>query len=313
MKLYWPGFCLGICIDLIIIMSAAKNIVITSANGATAGWVIPLLREAGHHTVGLIRRSSLVGTDEIIADWMNAPAAKNALASADIIIHLSGDANAKNKAAYFEANYATTKLVADSARGGKCRRIVYLSYAGADADADADADKKNLYLRYKGEAEKLLLDTGKEVVIFRCPVIVDAPGRASRMDDLFLSKNGKAVTVIGDGRQKMRPLYRGDVVAIILAALERGRPGIYELSGAEEMTVDDFIRLANRDAGVKMRHIPGWVCMILSHFIPQLSPTFVDLMLRHTESAVDRETYREFGVEATSVRGLWGEAVAKGK
>jgi nucleoside-diphosphate-sugar epimerase len=280
-------------------MPAAGNIVITSANGATARWLIPRLREKGYHTTGLIRQPATIGSDETITDWMNAPAAKNALAGADIIIHLSGDANAKNKAAYIEANYTTTERVAGYTRNGKARRIIYLSYA------NAGTGQKNCYLHYKGKAEKLLIDTNKEVVIFRCPVIIDAPGKASRMDDLFKSKKGKPVPVIGDGRQKMRPVYRGDVVDAIVAALEKGKAGIYELSGPEEMSVNDFIRLANRDPTITMRHIPGWLAFLLSRFIPDLSPTFVDLMLHHTESADTPDTYRVFGITPTSVTALF--------
>lgn len=300
------------------IATSRGNIVITSANCATAGLLIPRLREKGYHVTGLIRAPAPIGTDETISNWMHSTAAQKTLAGADSIIHLSGDANAKNKAAYIEANYATTKLVADSlkpvadsmdpvagsGRDGQRQRTIYLSYA------NAGTDEKNLYLHYKGEAERLLLHTGKEVVIFRCPVIIDAPGKASRIDDLFIAKKGKAVPVLGNGLQKMRPLYRGDVVNIIIAALEKGQPGVYELSGPEEMTVNDFIRLANRAPTVKMRHIPAWIVPLLSRFIPGLSPTFADLMLHHTNSIYSPDTYREFGVLPTPITSLWHAAGA---
>jgi nucleoside-diphosphate-sugar epimerase len=230
---------------------------------------------------------------------MNAAAAKNALAHADYIIHLSGDANAKNKRSYIESNYTTTKIVADNAGKEKRQRIIYVSYA------HAGAHQKNLYLRYKGEAETRLLQTGKEVLIFRCPVIIDAPGKASRMDDLFISQKGKAVKTIGNGRQKMRPVYRGDVVNTIVASLEKGSAGIYELSGPEEITINGFIQLVNQNPSVKISHIPAWLAIILSHLIPDLSPTFVDLMLHHSNSSYNPDTYREFGIEPTSITRLW--------
>lgn len=290
-------------------MQPRGKIVITSANCATAGLLIPRLREKGYHVTGLIRTPAAIGTDKTISDWMNSTAAKEALATADAIIHLSGDANAKNKAAYAEANFATTKLVADSMQptpgsgrgsGAKTQRIIYLSYA------NASIDEKNLYLHYKGEAERLLLHTGKEVVIFRCPVIIDAPGKASRIDDLFIAKKGKAVPVLGNGLQKIRPLYRGDVVNIIVAALEKGQPGVYELSGPEEMTVNDLIRMANQNPNVKMKHIPAWIVPLLSRLVPGLSPTFADLMLHHTNSIYSHETFREFGVQPTPITSIWG-------
>src|SRR6186713_583376 len=222
-------------------MQEAGKIVITSANCATAALLIPRLRQNGYYTTGLIRRPANIGTDAVITDWMHSEAAKQAMADADHIIHLSGDANAGNNHQYKEANYTTTKRVADCIRNGRCRRVIYLSYA------HAATSQHNLYLHYKGHAEHLLQETRKESVIFRCPVIVDAPGQPSRMDQLFHSKRGRPVPAIGDGRQKMNPVYRGDVVAAILSALVSGRAGVYDLSGPEEMTIDDFIRLANQD------------------------------------------------------------------
>ena len=286
-------------------MRPAGNVVITSANGATAGLLIPRLKEKGYHTTGLIRAPARIGADEVITDWINAAAAKAALTQADYIIHLSGDANAKNKKSYIEANYSTTKIVADNISKTRRQRIIYLSYA------NAGPDQKNLYLRYKGEAEQLLLGTGKEVVIFRCPVIIDAPGKASKMDVLLLSQKGRSVRTIGNGRQKMHPVYRGDVVNAIIAALEKDSAGIYELSGPEEITIDEFIRLVNQNPSVKINHIPAWLAIILSRLIPDLSPTFVDLMLHHSNSSYTPETYQEFGLSPSSITSLFQHSATK--
>jgi len=137
------------------------------------------------------------------------------------------------------------------------------------------------------------------------PVIIDPPEPPSRIDTLFMPQNGKAVPVIGNGRQRMHPVYRGDVVAAILAALEKGRPGVYELSGAEEMTINRFIQLVNLDPDVKIAQTPGWLARLLSRFVKGLSPTFVDIMLRHTDSPYEPATYREFGIEPSSITGIW--------
>lgn len=290
-------------------MLTGPSVVITSANSATGRLLIPSLNAAGYHTIGLIRNPLSIGTDETVTDWMNSPIARGALANADYIIHLSGDANAKNKDAFIASNVETTKLLAENAAHGKCRRIIYLSYAGASTH------EKNLYLRCKGEAEDLLRNTGRDIVIFRCPVIVDAPGQASRMDALFVSEKGRAVPTIGHGRQHMRPIYRGDVVAAVIAALSRGASGTYELSGPDNFTIDEFIRTVNdgprsadlrSDRPVRIRHIPAWLARPLSYIHPQLSPTFVDLMLHHTESQFSLETFREFGIVPTSLRALYG-------
>jgi NADH dehydrogenase len=257
--------------------------------------LIPLLKAAGHHIVGLVRKPVDVGADEIVTDWMHAAAAREALAGADAVVHLSGELNAKNERMYAAANKMTTEVVAANARAG-C--IIYLSYPHANPGA------KNYYLRYKGVAEALLGRTGIPLVIFRCPVIIDAPDVSSKIDVLFKSVKGRPVPVIGSGLQKMRPVYRGTVAAAIASALLGGRPGVYELSGPDEMTVDEFIRLAN-PAGTRLLHIPGWLAYVLSGILPGLSSTFVDMMLHYTASEYDPAAYKEFGVEPVSIVEMW--------
>ncbi|HVW60019.1 MAG TPA: hypothetical protein VHC48_08300, partial [Puia sp.] len=91
------------------------KVVITSANSATGLMLIPVLKAAGHYTVGLVRKPTDIGADEVVTDWMQAPAAREALAKADAVIHLSGELNAKNERLYSEANLATTRVVTANA------------------------------------------------------------------------------------------------------------------------------------------------------------------------------------------------------
>jgi nucleoside-diphosphate-sugar epimerase len=280
------------------------KIVITSANSATGSMLIPVLQAAGHFITALVRKALILPADEVIADWMHAPAAAHALEVADVVIHLSGELNAKSLRIYEEANLETTRIVAEHARAG---RIIYLSYP------HASPTDRNYYLRTKGQAEEVLRQTKIPLVVFRCPVIIDAPEKASKIDVLFKARQGKPlllpgsswpVPVIGSGRQTMRPVYRGTVVEAIASAIGHGRPGVYELSGVDEMTIDAFIRLAN-PSGVRLLHIPGWLAMLMSRMLPDLSSTFVDMMLHHTGSVYDPATYREFGVGPVSVVGMW--------
>jgi len=271
------------------------RVVITSANSATGLMLIPVLKAAGHYTIGLVRKPVDIGADEVITDWMHASAAREALAGADAIVHLSGELNAKNERMYAAANKDTAAVVAAY---GKASRLIYLSYPGASPG------EKNYYLRYKGEAEALLSGMGIPLVIFRCPVIIDAPDVSSRIDVLFRSRKGMPVPVLGSGHQTMRPVYRGTVVEAIAAALVGGRAGVYELSGPDEVTVNDFIYMAN-PAGVRLLHIPGWLAYALSFLLPGLSSTFVDMMLHYTSSRYVPATYGEFGLLPRSVVGMW--------
>lgn len=263
--------------------------------------LIPVLKAAGHYTIGLVRKPADIGSDEVITDWMQSPAARKALAETDAVIHLSGELNAKNERMYAAANRDTTRIVAENARA---KRLIYLSYP------HASPGEKNHYLRYKGEAEELLGRTGIPLVIFRCPVLIDATDVPSKIDVLFRSQKGRPVPVIGSGSQTMRPLYRGTVIEAIAAALTDGRPGVYELSGPDEVTIDEFIRLAN-PPGTRLLHIPGWLAYLLSMILPGLSSAFVDMMLHYASSQYDPATYQEFGIRPVSIVEMWRRAAGQ--
>jgi nucleoside-diphosphate-sugar epimerase len=277
-----------------------KKIVLTSANSFTAGLLLPKLSALGYHTTALIRKQGHIEADVTINDWMNSAKAKKALLEADCIIHLSGEINSKQERTYVQANVETTQIVTEAAGFGKPKRIIFLSYPGAAPD------HRNLYLKYKGQAEQLLLTT-KNAIIFRCPIIIDSPDIPSRVDTLFISNNNKPVQVIGNGNQKMHPVYRGDVVDTILSAIENGEAGIYELSGIDQMTTDEFIQLVNQNPKVKIAHTPGWLAFLLSRVIKTLSPTFVDILLHHTDCMYDPKTYLQFKTKPTSLIALWSK------
>src|ERR1700755_1338524 len=122
-------------------MATRQTVVLTGANCTTAKWLIPLLKEKGFYTIGLVRNSADIGTDEVIPDWLHAKAAKQALALADVVIHLPGEINSRKKSVYYGSNVVTTRIVAENAGKGNARRIIFLSYPGASKQ------QKNLYLK----------------------------------------------------------------------------------------------------------------------------------------------------------------------
>jgi len=98
------------------------------------------------------------------------------------------------------------------------------------------------------------------------------------------------------------------LLVLIIAALEKSHAGVYELSGCEEMTTNQFIQLVNQNKAVKLAHTAPWLARMLSRFVKGLSPTFVDILLHHTNSLYDIRTYRDFEVTPTSLTALWSKS-----
>ena len=231
-------------------------IAVTGASGQVGTLLLRRLEETPARVVPLGRGD----------DW------RAGIAEADVVVHLAGTLQPKRGESYEAANAETARTVAEAA-AGDASRIVFLSYVGADARSE------NAYLRAKAAAEDLLVASGVSTTIFRCLHIFGPPDHPGPTVNAFLAKRG-AVTVPGSGRQRIQPLYVGDVVSAVLhAATHEDAPtGTFELGGPEEMSMDDFVRGVNKP-DVKIRHLPAPIARLGSRLVPSLTPALIDLLL----------------------------------
>jgi nucleoside-diphosphate-sugar epimerase len=232
-----------------------------------------------------------LGRDE---DWGAA------IAAADAVVHLAGTLQPRRGESYEQANVEPTRTVAAAALQGGLGRIVFLSYVGAATDSS------NAYLRSKAEAEALLLASGVPTTIFRCLHVFGPPEHPGPTAGAFLAKGGRALIVPGSGRQRIAPLYLGDVVsAVANAATDPAAPtGVFDLGGPEEMSMDEFVQALNGGAA-KLRHLPAPLARIAARLSPALTPALIDLLLRDNVTADPAGVAARFGFEPTPLRAVW--------
>ena len=135
-----------------------------------------------------------------------------------------------------------TGVLLEAARRAGVRRVVVLSPQGAGAGA------ANPYLAAKGEAEAMVAASGLEYAILRCTHVI---GPGSR---LLAHLRRVPVVVPGTGRQRVAPVYVGDVARAIAAADDAVElRATWSLAGPSEVTLDE---LADRVHGgpVPKRH-----------------------------------------------------------
>ncbi len=213
-------------------------------------------------------------------------------------VHLAGVFFSIGKDSYQSANLGTTEAVAKALKDGKAKRVLFLSHVGASEDS------KNAYLRTKALAERVLMATGKEVVVFRCTHIIGSPKDPGPFARSLLARPGKKAGVMGNGRQMIAPLYVEDVVSALVSALKGGNPGIYELAGPEQMSMDDLIRLVNRNPHLPISHTPNGIARALGFLLPFLPAPFVDVILRNSVGD-PKKAKSTFRLELTSLRRVW--------
>ena len=274
------------------------RVAITGADGSVGRALLDRLHVSSWQTVALSRRQANLPAHELVVGALDQRLSQAAIASADVVVHLAGALRPVGSNSYESANVATAEAVARAVAAGRTRSIVMLSYVGADVHSH------NIYLRTKAIAESVLRSTARTVVVFRCTWIVGSPDSPGASAAAFIAAPGKAVHVIGSGRQVVAPVYVADVVDAVVAALTSESAGVYELAGPDRMTLDDMVRVVNRDRQVRINHLPVAIARVLSPFVPDLPRGLVETLA--SDSVGDStDAVRTFGLHLHSLRDVW--------
>lgn len=280
------------------------SVVVTGASGFVGRALLEALAPSGARTIALVRQPARVPASQILAGPLDAPWAVDALEAADQVVHLAGAL--RPDTSYWDANVQTAAVVARAVRRGVARQIVFLSYIGASVTA------RNEYLRSKAEAERILAATGRDLVVLRASHIIGTPEAPGPLAEALRARADGTVLVPGDGTQQVAPVFVGDVVDCVLAALaggERGpqssgpEPGTYDLTGPDTMTLNELVALVNRGQA-RVRHVPEGLARLAALFLPSLPAALVDVMLRPCVSGSSRAA-EGFGIALRSLRALW--------
>jgi uncharacterized protein YbjT (DUF2867 family) len=128
------------------------------------------------------------------------------------------------------------------------RRVVVCSPAAAGTAAAS----ANPHLAAKAEVERMVVASGLEHAILRCTHVL---GPGSRL--LGLLSGAEPVPVPGDGRQRVAPVWVGDVAAAIAAADDAVElAATWAVAGPDEVAFDDLAD-AVHGGPVAKRHLVG--------------------------------------------------------
>jgi uncharacterized protein YbjT (DUF2867 family) len=148
----------------------------------------------------------------------------------------------------FVAVVKPSRVFLAAAGAAGVRRLVVCSPA-AVGTATARA---NPHLAAKAEVERLVAASGLEHAILRCAHVLGPGGRL-----LELLAGGAPVPVPGDGRQRVAPVWVGDVAAAIAAADDAAElAATWALAGPSEVAFDELVD-AVHGGPVAKHHLDG--------------------------------------------------------
>jgi NADH dehydrogenase len=276
---------------------AARSWIVTGATGQVGRRTVAALVDRGHAPTALVRGAETVKGCATVSEWLTSDEAIATIRQAETIIHLAGTLSPPDHD-YERANIVPTERIAKALTPTRVRRVVFLSYVGASEQSP------NRYLATKARAERMLKETGAPVTVFRCTHIVGPPDSPGPTAASLLLDGKTSVVVLGNGNQRVAPLFLGDVVAAILAAVSSDHSGTFDLQGPDELTIDDLVHLLNRNDAASISHVPGLLARLLRFVGPRLPGALIDVMLNDCRSA-HPTAQSEFGLSLTSLRHVW--------
>jgi nucleoside-diphosphate-sugar epimerase len=309
------------------------KVFVAGATGAIGKRLVPMLVENGHEVVGMARsRPELVeelGARPVVADALDRDALVRAVVEAapDVIVHqltaISASSSMRNIDREFEQTNrlrteGTDNLLA-AARAAGVRRFVAQSFGGwpytreggpvKSEDDPLDPHPPKSFRQTLGAIKHLERAVtgakGIEGIVLRYggfygPGTSLAPGEAH-----FEAVRKRRFPVVGDGAGVWSFTHIDDAAAATLAAIERGRPGVYNVCDDEPAPVREWLPELAKTLGAKppMR-VPRWLGRVLGG-------EAAAVMMTEVRGASNAKAKRELGWEPrhASWREGFGSAV----
>ena len=255
--------------------------------------------------VAAVRRPEVVGglpqsprISPRVVDYRRTDDLADAFAGAGAVVHLAGILFESRTSDYRSGNVEVTRAVVEAARAARAGHVVFVSSLGADPRS------RNGYFRSKGEAERLVAESGLDATIIRTPLLL-GPGTAGGRA-LVAAASGPAARVLGGGAHRLRPLDVDDLCRAVLGCCERPAAGvrICDLVGPETLTHRELIERAAGCLGreARVRSTPVWLARLAARVAGLarkggLTPAVIDVIT--SDETVDRNAAAELGVSLT--------------
>jgi NADH dehydrogenase len=252
-----------------------RRVVVVSARGEEARGQLPddvVIRTADVRDPGALA-PALKGVDELV-----------------IALAFPGSPVEQPRKGYtfLEVDTRGTERLIDAGQRAGVRRLVYLSGAGASHDA------RRHWFRAKAIAEDAVRSSGMAWTILR-PTWIYGPGDVSLNRFLGFARALPFVPMTNLGRQRLAPVFVGDVAVLAADALvqDAAVERTFEVGGPETISMGDVLHRAMAVAGLRRPLLPGPTPLIKlaawpMRFLPEppLSPDAVDFVNQPATVAV---------------------------
>ena len=260
-----------------------KRVLVAGATGYLGKYVVGAFKQRGYWVRALARSEERlaepgpftapgIGPDDVddvfIGEISEPETLDGLLDDIDIVYSSVGISRQRDGLTFDQVDYQCNHNLIELCADSEVERFVYVSMQGADDPAIADLAITKAHEKVVAELAESDLD---ERIVRPC-------GYFSDMGALLgMAKKGRAL-LVGEGNNRMSPIYGGDLAEVCVDAAEGDEREI-EAGGPEVMTQREAAELAFDVLGKQPRItvIPLWLAGGLAKGIRLLSKQFGDL------------------------------------
>jgi nucleoside-diphosphate-sugar epimerase len=295
------------------------KVFVAGATGAVGKRLVPLLVASRHEVVGTTRSPEKIewlrglGAEPVLLDVLDAEAVGRVVSEAapDIVVHqatsLSNLTNIRNMdEAFAQTNLLRTEGTANllaAARATGVKKVVAQSFAGwpaekrgaavqdenAPFDLSPPASSAQSLTAIRRLEEAVVAASGLEGVVLRYGGFYGPGTSLSPGGEHIEAVRKRQFPIIGDGTGMWSFIHIDDVAGGTLAAIERGRRGVYNIVDDEPAPVSEWLPYLAELIGAKPpRHVPVWLGRILAG-------EQIVAMMTETRGASNVKAKRELG------------------
>ena len=268
------------------------KIFVAGATGALGRNLVPLLVEGGHEVAGTTTSSRkadalrAMGAQPVVLDVLDAEAVGQAVSEAEpeVVVHEATALASMGTLRRFDEEFAQTNRLRTqgtdnllaAAKAVGVDKFVAQSYAGwpyardgafvKDEDAPLDpnpvdsAKESIAAIKY---LERAVVAAGG--IVLRYGGFYGPGTSLSEHGDMVEPVRKRMFPIVGDGGGMASFIHIEDAARATAAAIERGRPGIYNIVDDEPAPVSEWLPYLAETLGAKPpRHVPVWLGRLLA-------------------------------------------------
>ncbi len=266
------------------------RIFVAGGSGAMGKRLIPQLTARGYEVTAMTRSAgnqdllSRLGAEPVVADALDRDAVMTAVmrSEPDVVVHELTALKGLSGFKHFDRSFALTNRLrtegtdhlVEAARAAGARRLIAQSYAGWNyepagnaikteedpLDPDPPRNQVESLRAFRHLETSVLSAEGLDGIVLRYGGFYGPETGLSASGEMTELVRKRRVPVVGDGAGQWSFIHIDDAAAATIAAIEHGRPGIYNVVDDRPAPVVDWLPELARALGAKPpRHLPVWV------------------------------------------------------